>query len=117
MNRLFLILLLLISFLLLACEDTSAQTAKPGDPRPTATVPQPTTEQRAQLKELARTWETKIREADAARDKYMIALLGTLAELGLKPSETTVTFNDKGEPVFNRAEQAKTPPVKPDAKP
>lgn len=73
------------------------------------TVPQPSAEQKARIVEAAKAWEIKQREADTAKDKYAIVLLNTLAELGLKPSETSVRFDDKGEPSFQRIEQAKTP--------
>jgi len=78
-------------------------------------VAQPTAEQKAQITALAKAWEAKAREADAARDKYMIQLLATLAELGLKPSETSISWNDKGEPVFTRIEPTK-PPAQPATK-
>lgn len=86
---------------------------QPGSP----SVVQPTTEQKAQLKALAQQWDQKAHEADAAKDKYMIALLATMAELGLKPSETSVSWNEKGEPVFSRVEAAKVPPSQPKPKP
>ncbi len=86
---------------------------------PLAPVAQPTAEQRAQIATLARAWEKETREANAARDKYVIALLSTLAELGLKPSEIVVTWNSKGEPVFSRAEPSANPlpDKKPEVKP
>ena len=88
---------------------------------PTPTTAQPNAEQKARLKELASTWERKVKEADAARDKYLLELMSALAELGLKPSETAITWNDKGEPVFTRVEppktQAQSATPKPEVKP
>lgn len=72
-------------------------------------VPQPTAEQKARLIDLARTWDTKQREAESARDKYTIQLMATLAELGLKPSETVVTWKD-GEPVFSKVPAKESKP-------
>lgn len=82
---------------------------------PSVAVAQANAEQKAKLAELAKAWDGAARAADAARDKYLIQLMATLAELGLKPSETTVTWNEKGEPVFNHV--APTTAVKPEAKP
>lgn len=84
------------------------QPATPQNAHPPS-IAQPTAEQKVQITALAKAWEQKAREADAAKDKYMIQLLATLAELGLKPSETSITWNDKGEPVFTRIEPTKTP--------
>jgi hypothetical protein len=107
--------LILIAIFILAVATAASAQAK--SPKPD--VVQPNAEQKAKLIELARNWEAQAREADAARDKYLIALMGTLAELGLKPSETAITWNEKGEPVFNRATPttAKAPDTKPEAKP
>lgn len=85
-----------------------AQTPTPG--AKLIPIAQPNAEQKARLVDLARAWDKEQAEANIARDKYMIGLLATMAELGLKPSETVVSWTDKGEPVFNRTEQAKTPP-------
>lgn len=68
---------------------------------------QPTAEQKAKLTALVRAWDQQLKEAESARKDYVMELLNTLAELGLKPSETSVTWNDKGEPVFNRVEPTK----------
>jgi hypothetical protein len=107
----FLILALVVFGLVRAALGQQPAPAKP-------TVAQPSAEQKARIMELAKAWQQKAQEAEAARDKYMIQLLSTLAELGLKPSETSIGFNEKGEPVFNRVEQAKTPTTpKPEAKP
>jgi hypothetical protein len=87
------------------------QQPAPQQKPPAPTVAQPTAQQKAQIMELAKAWEKKTQEADAARDKYMILLLATLAELGLKPSETSVTWNEKGEPVFIRTPVAQAQPT------
>jgi hypothetical protein len=128
---------LILALTILVANETRAQTVVKADnpsgigmeqkgPRPVngvfqkvpVIVAQPTAEQKAKLAELAKTWENQARAADNARDKYLIQLMATLAELGLKPSETSVTWNDKGEPIFNRIEPttAKTE-AKPEAKP
>lgn len=101
--------LLLILFLSPFAIQAQAQTDS--KPRVDNPVAQPTAEQKSKLAELARTWEQKNREAEAARDKYLIYVFSTMAELGLKPSETSISWNDKGEPVFKHVEQAKTPPM------
>lgn len=110
MRRITIALLTALTFAALAaCEARAQQPAPTPAPTVTTAVAQPTAEQKANLRELAKQWDQKAKEADSARDKYMIALLSTLAELGLKPSETSITWNN-GEPVFNRVEQAKTTP-------
>lgn len=81
------------------------QNPAPETPKPAAT--QPTAEQKAKLTALAKAWNQKLQEADSARKDYVMELLNVLAELGLKPSETSVTWNEKGEPVFNRVEPTK----------
>lgn len=73
-------------------------------------ITQPNAEQKARLTELARTWDRESREAETAKDKYIIALVSIMAELGHKPSETTVSWNAQGEPVFARVEAAKAQP-------
>ena len=89
-------------------------------PTPGPPVPQPSQAQKGRLAALARQAEQKASEAQAARDRYMIELLATLGELGLKPSETTVSFNEQGEPVFGRVAAARKPenrgPGNPDQK-
>lgn len=105
----------------IACEARAQTPISLKAPTPTTPVAQPNADQKARLAELAKAWEQSQRDADSKRDKYLIQLMATLAELGLKPSETSVTWNEKGEPVFNRVEQAKTAPkpleIKPEAKP
>jgi hypothetical protein len=98
---------LIALLLLITTWTTQAQT--PATPKPA--VSQPTAEQKARLQELARVANLKAQEAKSAQDQFMIALLSTLAELGLKPSETMLTWNEKNEPVFQRVEQAKTTPT------
>lgn len=112
MRRTALALLAVLTLTILVACETRAQTPQPaGKPA----VTQPNAEQKAKLAELAKAWEAQARAADAARDKYLLQLMATLAELGLKPSETTVTWNEKGEPVFNHVQPTTT--VKPEAKP
>lgn len=97
--------------ILAACE-TRAQTPAPSitGAAPTKApviVAQPTAEQKSKLSALAKAWNQKLQEADSARKDYVMELLNTLAELGLKPSETSVSWNERGEPVFNRVEPPK----------
>lgn len=72
---------------------------------PQTPTAQPNVAQSARLISLRYTWEQRQKDADSARDKYIIELYSTLAELGLKPSETRVSWNEKGEPVFSRVEK------------
>lgn len=104
MKHLIAAVLIVVAFTVATQAQTQAQAQKPPQ------IPQPTAEQKAKLSELVKVWDQKVREADTARDKYLIQLMATLAELGLKPSETTVNWNAKGEPVFGRAEAAKVIP-------
>lgn len=110
-----------IALVLFSMTITLAQQPAPQQNAHPPSVAQPNAEQKARITELAKAWTQKAQEADAARDKYMIQLLATLAELGLKPSETSITWNEKGEPVFSRAEPAPktaaTPTPKTEAKP
>nr|AUN37446.1 hypothetical protein [uncultured bacterium] len=107
MNRL--ITATTVVLVLLTMTAALAQTpAQPQNAHPTG-IAQPNAEQKAQIAALAKVWDQKAREADAARDKYMIQLLATLAELGLKPSETAVTWNEKGEPVFTHIDPKPAP--------
>jgi hypothetical protein len=93
------------AILLMVCA-TQAQTP----PKPQPAVAQPSAAQKARIQDLARVANLKAQEAKMAQDQLMIEVLSTLAELGLKPSETSLTFNEKGEPVFQRVETAKAPP-------
>jgi len=103
-----LFLLLALTIFALTKMAMGQQPAQPQNAHPPA-VAQPNAEQKARITELAKQWDTAVKAADAARDKYMIQLLATLAELGLKPSETSISWNEKGEPVFSRIEPTKAP--------
>lgn len=102
-KALFLILFLTLMAIGFVATRAQTPTAKPNQ----QTSTQPTVEQKARLGALVRAWDQKLKEADSARKDYILELLNTLAELGLKPSETSVTWDDKGEPVFNRVEPSK----------
>lgn len=67
-------------------------------------VAQPTEQQRKALKESADLFQKAQQQADAARDKFTIQLLGVMAELGLKPSETKLEWDKDGLPVFTKAD-------------
>ena len=67
-------------------------------------VAQPSDQQKKALKEAADTYRTAQQQADAARDKFTIQLLNVMAELGLKPSETNLTWDSAGFPIFTKAE-------------
>lgn len=119
MRRFAFALVAILALTLLTVLETHAQT--PTKPQPT--IAQPNAEQKARIQELVRIANLKAQEAKTAQDQLMIAVLSTLAELGLKPSETSMSLNEKNEPVFQRVETAKTPPTqtppvpKPEAKP
>jgi hypothetical protein len=68
---------------------------------------QPTEQQRKQLKEAAELFQKSQQAADQARDKFTIQLLGVMAELGLKPSETKLEWDSAGLPIFTKVD----PPV------
>lgn len=99
---------LMLTLVVFAYAGQTQKSALTTPPSP-APVTQPSPEQKGRLAALARLAEQKARDAEQARANYMIELLATLGELGLKPSETTVQFNEQGEPVFGRAEPANKP--------
>lgn len=107
--KLVLSLLLLILVSVFAFAQTPVAVKAPA----IAGIAQPSAEQKANLTNLAKSWEKKAIEADSAKDKYIIALLAIQNELGLKSSETAVDWNEKGEPVFRHV----PPTVKPAATP
>lgn len=73
------------------------------------TVAQPTEEQKRALKEDADRFNQTQQAADSARDKFTIRLLNIMAELGLKPSETKLEWDQQGLPVFIKLDPVVAP--------
>ncbi len=98
MNKLLLLMLLFLIPVIVAAQD----------PKPVAptSVQQPTAQQKQALKEAAETYRQAQSAADQARDKFTIQLLNTLAELGLKPSETKLDWDQSGLPTFSKISPA-----------
>ena len=101
---------------------TPQSTQAAGKPAPA--INQPTGDQQKALKELftaadRATTEAQIAQktAEGARQKFFAELYRIMAELGLKPSEYSISFADNGEVKFEKHQASKAEMKPQEAKP
>lgn len=92
--------------------------------KPAPTITQPTGEQQKALRELFIAADKATSEAQAAqrtaeslRQKFFSELYRVMAELGLKPSEHSLSFADNGEVKFEKRQESKAGNKPQEAKP